>query len=196
MKILYLDICCLNHPYDDFSQIRVLLESEAVLEIMRLCEENNWIFPSSEIIDLELSKITNNEKLLKIMHLYEKTNDHLTITDKTIELSRLYRTQGIGFYDSMHSKGMEALNEALGTVGTIYFLRQFSGGSGNWTEERKSILADVTEADFENDLAALRKNPLMQHKGSDYTEWRRKLLDISPENVQDAQKGVIEGETL
>jgi predicted nucleic acid-binding protein len=69
---------------------------------MRLCEENNWIFPSSEIIDLELSKITNNEKFLKITHLYEKTNDHLRVTDKTMELSKLYREQGIRFYDSMH----------------------------------------------------------------------------------------------
>ncbi|MDR3262390.1 MAG: hypothetical protein LBT78_11240, partial [Tannerella sp.] len=42
--------------------------------------------------------------------------------------------------------------------------RSFSGGSGNRTEERKSILADVTEADFEKDLAALQKNPLMHHK--------------------------------
>jgi hypothetical protein len=69
---------------------------------------------------------------------------------------------------AIRRKGMEALGAALGTVGTIYFLRQFSGGSGNWTEERKSILADVTEEDFERDLAALRKNPLMQHKGFDW----------------------------
>jgi hypothetical protein len=84
---------------------------------------------------------------------------------------------------TIRTKGMEVLREALGTVGTVYFLRQFSGGSGNWTEERKSILADVTEADFEKDLAILRKNPLMQHKGFDYTEWRRKLPDISSEEI-------------
>jgi 3-hydroxyisobutyrate dehydrogenase-like beta-hydroxyacid dehydrogenase len=66
---------------------------------------------------------------------------------------------------TIRTKSMEALSEALGTVGIVYFLGQFSGGSGNWTEERKSVLAGATEADFEKDLAALRKNSLMWHKG-------------------------------
>jgi hypothetical protein len=62
----------------------------------------------------------------------------------------------------IRAKGFEALSNALGTIGTIYFLRQFSGGSGNWTEDRKSILGNITEQDFEEELAALRKTPFIE----------------------------------
>ena len=33
-----LDACCLNRPFDDQTQIRIYLESEAVLTILYRCE--------------------------------------------------------------------------------------------------------------------------------------------------------------
>jgi hypothetical protein len=39
--------------------------------------------------------------------------------------------------------GMSALQRELGTVGAVYFLRQFETGTGNYTEEREQLLADV-----------------------------------------------------
>jgi len=40
--------------------------------------------------------------------------------------------------------GMSALKKELGMVGTIYFIRQFNTGQGNYTIERKKLLADIT----------------------------------------------------
>jgi hypothetical protein len=56
----------------------------------------------------------------------------------------------------------------LGTVGTVYFLRQFEQGWGNYTEERQELLKTVTEEDFERDLALLRSNKdfLYLHHGA------------------------------
>jgi hypothetical protein len=67
---------------------------------------------------------------------------------------------------SIREKGMEALNRELGTIGTVYFLRQFNNGSGNWTEDRKKELAGVTIDDIEKDIAALRAsgNTLFSHE--------------------------------
>ncbi len=39
--------------------------------------------------------------------------------------------------------GMSALQKELGTVGAVYFMRQFEVGSGNYTEEREQLLGDV-----------------------------------------------------
>jgi hypothetical protein len=64
-----------------------------------------------------------------------------------------YRNQA-----EVRAKGLEALTDTLGTVGTVYFLRLFSNGSGNWTEDRKELLADMTEEDFEKELSVLRQN--------------------------------------
>jgi hypothetical protein len=40
--------------------------------------------------------------------------------------------------------GIEALTQALGPVGMAYFIRQFDGGSGDYTAERRELLRDVT----------------------------------------------------
>jgi len=39
----------------------------------------------------------------------------------------------------IREKGLEVLKKELGPVGTVYFVRQFSSGSGNYTEERRCL---------------------------------------------------------
>ncbi|NER35716.1 MAG: hypothetical protein F6J93_17280 [Oscillatoria sp. SIO1A7] len=40
--------------------------------------------------------------------------------------------------------GREALREALGSVGMMRFIHQFSNGSGDYTRDREKLLADIT----------------------------------------------------
>jgi len=40
--------------------------------------------------------------------------------------------------------GMSALKKELGSVGTAYFIRQFSTGHGNYTAERDTLLQGIT----------------------------------------------------
>ena len=40
--------------------------------------------------------------------------------------------------------GMDALVKELGIVGTIYFIRQFSTGLGDYTAERETLLEGIT----------------------------------------------------
>jgi hypothetical protein len=40
---------------------------------------------------------------------------------------------------TVRKAGMEALNKALGPVGTVYFMRQFVTGSGDYTAESASM---------------------------------------------------------
>lgn len=37
---IYLDVCCLNRPFDDQTQDRIHLEAEAVLTILKYIEKN------------------------------------------------------------------------------------------------------------------------------------------------------------
>lgn len=50
---LYLDICCLNRPFDDLSQARLLLESQAILAILAECETGVFTLVSSEVLAIE-----------------------------------------------------------------------------------------------------------------------------------------------
>jgi hypothetical protein len=44
--------------------------------------------------------------------------------------------------------GMEALRETLGNVGAIYFIRQWSTGSGDYTKDRTTLHAELTFEDI------------------------------------------------
>ena len=42
MPRIYLDVCCLNRPFDDQRQDHIRLEAEAVLLILGRCEAREW----------------------------------------------------------------------------------------------------------------------------------------------------------
>lgn len=42
----------------------------------------------------------------------------------------------------LRNRGFQALTDALGWVNAVRFLRQYDPGSGNYTEERKTLLPD------------------------------------------------------
>jgi hypothetical protein len=44
--------------------------------------------------------------------------------------------------------GLNALKYELGIVGTVYFLRQFTMGQGDYTAERETLLQEITLEDI------------------------------------------------
>lgn len=60
MKI-YLDVCCLNRPFDDQSEDRIRLESEAIITILSHCHSKEWELIGSEIIEFEISKTPDED---------------------------------------------------------------------------------------------------------------------------------------
>jgi hypothetical protein len=51
--LLYLDNCMFNRPYDDQSNIKVLLDAEAKLKIQENIRANNYDLVWSYILDYE-----------------------------------------------------------------------------------------------------------------------------------------------
>ena len=62
---IYLDVCCLNRPFDDQRQDRLRFESEAILTILYRCEIGKWKLITSEVTDLEISKIPKDDRKRK-----------------------------------------------------------------------------------------------------------------------------------
>jgi len=75
---LYFDICCYSRLYDDQAQVKIYMESEAVLNIINISKQNNYGIVGSPVLDLEMDQIDNAEKREKIKYFY-----HQTITEKT-----------------------------------------------------------------------------------------------------------------
>jgi predicted nucleic acid-binding protein len=99
---LYLDACCLNRPFDDQSQDRIRLETEAVLLIIQRCLDQEWTWYGSEVLTFELEQIPDADRWQKVRYLakYIHTLIRLDsgITTRAQELSGI----GISAFDALH----------------------------------------------------------------------------------------------
>jgi hypothetical protein len=83
MKI-YMDVCCLCRPFDDRTQDRIRIESEAVLTILSRCSED-WILVGSEAIDFEVSSILDREKRINVSLLASLAKEKITMDEMIIK---------------------------------------------------------------------------------------------------------------
>ncbi|MFH0976302.1 MAG: PIN domain-containing protein [Spirochaetota bacterium] len=99
---LYLDVCCLNRPFDDQTQDRIRLETEAIIAILKYSRSGAGKIIGSNIIQLEIDKTPDliRRSLLKSLSEYISV---LIYTDKKIK-ERAIELQIIGFkaFDSFH----------------------------------------------------------------------------------------------
>jgi predicted nucleic acid-binding protein len=100
---IYLDVCCINRPFDDQTEERIRMESEAVLAILKRCL-SEWTLIGSEAIDYEISRIPDVERRVKVERIASISREK-TIVDKSI----ISRAQGI---EREGLKSMDALHLA------------------------------------------------------------------------------------
>lgn len=69
---IYLDNCCYNRPYDDQSQIRINLETQAKLFIQNLIKNGEVELVTSYVLEYENSCNKSLQKLLAIKGFMDK----------------------------------------------------------------------------------------------------------------------------
>ena len=106
--LIYLDVCCLNRPFDDQTQERIHLESEAVLAILERCQRGTWQILGSEGIDSEVSRIPDQERYIKVQHLASIVYTRQAITRQIETRAGIVEQQGFKPFDSLHIACAEA----------------------------------------------------------------------------------------
>jgi hypothetical protein len=113
--LVYLDMCCLKRPFDDQSQPRIRLESEAVLGLLA-AEPEKIRLVRSPALDFEnaqnpvKARALRAEHWLKTAHAWEPDADKLET--RTAELMDL----GFRNFDALHIAGAEQAGaEAFGS---------------------------------------------------------------------------------
>ncbi|OIP67582.1 MAG: hypothetical protein AUK43_18930 [Oscillatoriales cyanobacterium CG2_30_40_61] len=99
---LYLDVCCLNRPFDDWSQERNRLEGETILSIFERIVAKEWELISSEAIEAELLKMKNLDKLQNIQGLLSLATTSIMLNSSIDQRSQELENLGFGLYDSFH----------------------------------------------------------------------------------------------
>jgi predicted nucleic acid-binding protein len=105
--IIYLDVCCLNRPFDDQSQNRVRLEAEAVLSILEMADARQLEIVGSDIIDDELAEMPDHERREKVELLLTVVSMQIALTTgierRAIELQKW----GLTPLDALHLAAAE-----------------------------------------------------------------------------------------
>lgn len=114
---VYLDNCCYNRPYDDQTQIRISLETQAKLHIQKLIVEKKINLVYSYISVYENSKNPNLARRLSITDFFDQATVFVDAlkSDEVIAIASGIMKTGI--------KKMDALHVASAIVGKAdYFL--------------------------------------------------------------------------
>ena len=106
---IYLDNCCYNRPFDDQTQDRIHIESEAVLAILKACENGLLQILSSPVVKLEIDKFSNEDKREKVLALYSIANPDIPFTEEIKNRAEDIRSKSsIRLMDSLHVATAEA----------------------------------------------------------------------------------------
>ena len=101
-QLIYLANCCFNRPYDDQTQVKIWLETQAKLHIQSLVYENKIELVLSFILKFENSRnIFHNRK----MAIAQWENLSLSFVEKSEEIrdvAKAIRATGIKAADAVH----------------------------------------------------------------------------------------------
>lgn len=101
MKV-YLDNCCLNRPFDDQTQLRIKLESEAKLKIQEEIRAGKLQLAWSYILDYENSKNPFQEREIRVdgwkKYAVQSIQENKELLGKASSLNQI----GLQKIDSLH----------------------------------------------------------------------------------------------
>lgn len=101
--LIYLDNCCYNRPFDDQTQERIHLESEAILTILQRGQTGVYKIVGSNILELEMERMQDAIKKQRVKELYKVANIHVCYTEEIKRRSQeIMKISKIHTFDSLH----------------------------------------------------------------------------------------------
>ena len=104
---IYLDNCCFNRPYDDQSQLRISLETQAKLYIQGLIVSDQFELTSSYMLDYECSRNPYEMRRTTIRSFLDNNTvvylDEAGYKDQVEELAKEITATGVKSADAIHT---------------------------------------------------------------------------------------------
>lgn len=99
---IYLDACCFNRPFDDQTQDRIHLESEAVVLILQHIRLGNWEWISSEALSFEVGQTPDIERRRRVESLLRYADHTLLMETSVVKRTCEFKAIGFDVYDALH----------------------------------------------------------------------------------------------
>ena len=99
---VYLDVCCLNRPFDDQDQERVRLEAEAVKSVLFRIGTGRWVGIGSDAIDFEVDRMSDPDRRLEITSILSKFAEYVQVGETERKRGVDLEVLGFGPTDALH----------------------------------------------------------------------------------------------
>jgi predicted nucleic acid-binding protein len=107
MKV-YLDTCSLQRPLDSKTQIRIILEADAILGVLSLCEAGSLELVASEVLGFEVGRNANLARQAFALEVLSKAKTFVAINEQVEQRARQLNRAGIKPLDALHLASAEA----------------------------------------------------------------------------------------
>ncbi|MFA4922693.1 MAG: PIN domain-containing protein [Ignavibacteriaceae bacterium] len=133
MKV-YLDSCCQQRSLDNRNQIRIAVEAEAVLGILKLIEINKIELISSEPLVFDISNIPDKIRRNYGLYILNKSVDFIKINSRIEKLAHQLMNNGIDPLDSLHLASAEISNSDYFCTTDDKLLKKAKTLKGMWVK--------------------------------------------------------------
>ncbi len=99
---IYLDTCCLMRFYDDSSQPRIRLETQAVGVVLKWIKTGKMFWVVGETLFFEVSVCQSDERRYTTTALLKEAHEIRVSTPTTDHLAKLYMKHGLNKADASH----------------------------------------------------------------------------------------------
>jgi hypothetical protein len=102
MRTFYLDLCCLNRPFDEQHQPRVRLETEAVLGLIQLSILGKLRWVTSDALELESSQNPDTDRRGEVDLLLRTATTSVAVGLQERQRGRELQVLGFKAFDALH----------------------------------------------------------------------------------------------
>ena len=99
---VYFDLCALQRPLDDLSQLRVRLEAEAMATLIGLCETGRLDLVASVAHTIENGRNPFPARQAHTSDVLEVARHYVSVSDAVAHRAARYQQSGLGRFDALH----------------------------------------------------------------------------------------------
>jgi hypothetical protein len=107
MRAVSIGPCCLNRPFDDQTQDRIRLESEAVLLIIGHVHRGDWRWTGSEVLSFEVKRNPDAERRRRVEVLLASATESVSLDERMEQRGIELEMLGFGAFDALHLASAE-----------------------------------------------------------------------------------------
>ena len=99
---VYCDACCLNRPFDDQSQARIRLETEATEHLLRAVEAGLLFWVASDALFYEIRKCPEESRRTAVLALCARAAERVASDEAAMQRASALRLHGLRDLDALH----------------------------------------------------------------------------------------------